>query len=147
MTSPQDADALLDQVGPALARLRRRTLRNRGDLTRNMVLNLIAEAPEEMTVGGIAAEMGVTQPVASRTIAACIADGLLRRGASQADGRRTVLHLTTEGEAERRRLAAEQRAVFEAITADWAPADRDRFAHYLVRYGQDATTWSARRHT
>ncbi|POM23522.1 MarR family protein [Actinomadura rubteroloni] len=143
---PHDAstDALLDQVGPALSRLRRRTARDRGDLTRNLVLNVIAEAPGEMTVGGIAAEMGVTQPVASRTIAACIADGLLRRAASQQDGRRIVLHLTPEGEAERRRFAAEQRTAFEAITAEWSADDRDCFARYLVRYGQDAADWTAR---
>jgi hypothetical protein len=71
------------QIGPALSRLRRRTSGGRGDLTRNLVLNLVPEAPGEMTVGGVAAEMGVTQPVASRTVAACIADGLLRRTASQ----------------------------------------------------------------
>lgn len=113
-------------------------------LTRNLVLNVIAEAPGEMTVGGIAAEMGVTQPVASRTIAACIADGLLRRVASQADGRRTVLELTDVGETERHRFAAEQRETFERITAEWEPAERVQFAQFLVRYSQDASAWSAR---
>lgn len=96
-SSPPDPGTdrtLLDLVGPALSRLRRRTSGGRGDLTRNLVLNVVADAPGEMTVGGIAAEMGVTQPVASRTIAACIADGLMRRTASQADGRRTVVELT-----------------------------------------------------
>ncbi|MFC0041824.1 MarR family winged helix-turn-helix transcriptional regulator [Actinomadura rayongensis] len=147
MPHPHDAstEALLDQVGPALSRLRRRTARDRGDLTRNLVLNVVADAAGEMTVGGVAAEMGVTQPVASRTIAACIADGLLRRAASQEDGRRIVLRLTPEGEAERRRFAAAQRAAFEAITAAWDADDRERFARYLVRYGQDAADWAAGR--
>ncbi|WP_280333048.1 MarR family winged helix-turn-helix transcriptional regulator [Nocardia wallacei] len=114
------------------------------DLTRNLVLNVVADAPGEMTVGAIAAELGVAQPVASRAIAACIAEGLMRRAASQADGRRTVVHLTAAGEAERSRFAAEQRAAFEAITESWDSADRTRFAHYLVRYGRDAAVWCAR---
>ncbi|MEV6827000.1 MarR family winged helix-turn-helix transcriptional regulator [Amycolatopsis sp. NPDC051102] len=137
-------DALLDQIGPALSRLRRRTPASGRDLSRNLVLNVVADAPGEMTVGGLAAEMGVVQPVASRTVAACIADGLLRRAASQADGRRTVLELTERGEAERARFAAEQRAAFEAITAGWSAADRAQFARLLVRYTTDAGEWSRR---
>ena len=134
----------LDEVGPALSRLRRRTSGGRGDLTRNLVLNVVADASGEMTVGGVAAEMGVTQPVASRTIAACIADGLLRRAASQSDGRRTVLELTDAGEAERRRFAAEQREVFEEVTAAWDPAERLQFARFLIRYGRDSAAWPVR---
>jgi DNA-binding MarR family transcriptional regulator len=142
---PPAADPLLDQIGPALSRLRRRVPASGKDLSRNLVLNVIADAPDEMTVGGLAAEMGVTQPVASRTVAACIADGLLRRAASQADGRRTVLELTERGEAERGRFAAEQRAAFEDITAAWTPADQARFARLLVRYSTDAAAWSRNR--
>ncbi|WIX93224.1 MarR family winged helix-turn-helix transcriptional regulator [Amycolatopsis sp. DG1A-15b] len=138
-------DALLDQIGPALSRLRRRTPATSRDVSRNLVLNVVADAPGEMTVGGLAAEMGVVQPVASRTVAACIADGLLRRAASQADGRRTVLELTEHGEAERARFAAEQRAAFEGITAGWSPEERTQFARLLVRYTTDAGAWSRRR--
>jgi DNA-binding MarR family transcriptional regulator len=138
-------DDLLDQVGPALSRLRRRTSGGRGDLTRNLVLNLVHESPGEMTVGGLAAEMRVAQPVASRTVAACIADGLLRRAVSQADGRRTVLELTDAGEAERRRFASEQRETFELITSEWTAAEREQFARFLLRYSRDSANWSSRR--
>ncbi len=141
VSSPAE-DALLDQIGPALSRLRRRTPASGRDLSRNLVLNVVADAPGEMTVGGLAAEMGVAQPVASRTVAACIADGLLRRAASQGDGRRTVLELTEGGEAERTRFAVEQRAAFEGITAAWSPEERIRFARLLVRYATDAAAWS-----
>lgn len=144
MSSPAE-DPLLDQIGPALSRLRRRTPASGRDMSRNLVLNVVADAPGELTVGGLAAEMGVAQPVASRTVAACIADGLLRRAASQADGRRTVLELTERGEAERTRFAAEQRAAFEDITAEWRPEDRVRFARFLVRYTADAAAWGRRR--
>lgn len=138
---PSD-DLALDQIGPALSRLRRRAPASGKDLSRNLVLNVIADAPGETTVGGLAAEMGVTQPVASRTVAACIADRLLRRTASQSDGRRTVLELTEHGEAERNRFAAEQREAFQEITAAWSPEERIQFARLLARYGADATAWS-----
>ncbi|MEU1909375.1 MarR family winged helix-turn-helix transcriptional regulator [Streptomyces hygroscopicus] len=140
-------DLALDQIGPALSRLRRRAPASSQDLSRNLVLNVIADAPDELTVGGLAAEMGVAQPVASRTVAACIADGLLRRTASQFDGRRTVLELTEHGEAERDRFAAEQRKAFQEITAAWSPEERVQFARLLVRYGADATAWSRKQAT
>ncbi|MEV7424434.1 MULTISPECIES: MarR family winged helix-turn-helix transcriptional regulator [unclassified Streptomyces] len=143
---PSD-DLALDQIGPALSRLRRRTPASRKDLSRNLVLNVIADAPGEMTVGGLAAEMGVTQPVASRTVADCIEDGLLRRAASQSDGRRTVLELTEHGEAERNRFAAEQREAFKEITVAWSPQERIQFARLLARYGADATAWSRKQAT
>ncbi|MCX4855786.1 MarR family winged helix-turn-helix transcriptional regulator [Streptomyces canus] len=138
---PSD-DLALDQIGPALSRLRRRAPASGKDLSRNLVLNVIADAPGETTVSDLAAEMGVAQPVASRTVAACIADGLLRRAASQADGRRTVLELTEHGEAERNRFAAEQRKAFQEITAAWPPEEQIQFARLLARYGADATAWS-----
>ncbi|MFE7030671.1 MarR family winged helix-turn-helix transcriptional regulator [Streptomyces sp. NPDC057621] len=141
---PSD-DPTLDQIGPALSRLRRRTPASSKDLSRNLVLNVIADAPGETTVGGLAAEMGVAQPVASRTVAACIEDGLLRRAASQSDGRRTVLELTEHGEAERERFAAEQRKAFLEITVAWSPEERTQFARLLTRYGADATAWSRNR--
>ncbi|MFJ8148716.1 MarR family winged helix-turn-helix transcriptional regulator [Streptomyces sp. NPDC096048] len=141
---PADDDSLLDNVGPALSRLRRRVGSGRGDLTRNIVLNVVGEAAGRITVGGVAEEMGVAQPVASRAVAACIAEGLLRRVASQQDGRSTLLELTDAGEAARRAYATEQRRVFEEITARWDRADRLQFARFLTRYGQDASAWTAR---
>ncbi|WP_069171758.1 MarR family winged helix-turn-helix transcriptional regulator [Streptomyces griseus] len=143
---PPDESAL-DRIGPALSRLRRRAPASGKDLSRNLVLNVIADAPGETTVGALAAEMGVAQPVASRTVAAFIEEGLLRRTASQADGRRSVLELTEHGEAERGRFAAEQRRAFLEITAAWAPEERVQFARLLSRYGVDATAWSRKQAT
>jgi DNA-binding MarR family transcriptional regulator len=142
-SSRSDDEDLLDQVGPALQGLRSSATDARRVL-RNLMLNVIANAPGEITVGGVAEAMGVFQPVASRTIAACVDSGLLRRVASQSDGRRSLLELTEEGEAERLRLAAGQRRAFEEITESWDRADRLRFARYLVRYNQDGSEWVRR---
>lgn len=116
----------------------------RGDLTRNIVLNVVGDSAGQITVGGVAEEMGVAQPVASRAIAACIADGLLRRVASQHDGRSSLLELTDAGEAARRDYATAQRRTFEEITAEWDDAERLQFARFLTRYGRDASAWTAR---
>ncbi|MFC3452614.1 MarR family winged helix-turn-helix transcriptional regulator [Amycolatopsis speibonae] len=136
----ESLSALLEQVGPALSRLRRRTAGGRWDLTRNLVLNLVADSLGEMTISGIATEMRVTRPVASRTIAACIVDGLLRHADSPSNGRRTVLELTDAGDRELRRYASEQRETFERITATWEPAERLQFAQFLIRYSQGTGT-------
>jgi DNA-binding MarR family transcriptional regulator len=138
-------DELLDQVGPALSRMRRRTASSGGaSVLRNVVLNVVADAGR-VTVTGLAAQMGVAQPVASRVVAGCVTEGLLHRVASQEDGRSVLLELTDAGLAEQTRLAREQRRVFEQITAHWAPSDRIQFADYLVTYAADSARWSAAR--
>ena len=142
-TSPPpgpDEELLLDRVGPALLGIRSSATDARRVL-RDLVLNVVADAPGEISVGGVAEAMGVFQPVASRTIAACVESGLLRRTASQSDGRRSLLELTEEGEAERRRLAAGHRRAFEEITATWNRAERLQLARGLIRYNRDGGEW------
>ncbi|MEU3223872.1 MarR family winged helix-turn-helix transcriptional regulator [Streptomyces sp. NPDC006976] len=131
-------DAVLDSIGPAFSRLRRRTPSSGKDLSRNLVLNVVAERTGETTVGAIAEELGTDQSVASRMVSDCIQQGHLRREASQQDGRRSVLKLTPEGDALRDRFAAEQRRSFEHITRDWPVDERLQFARLLVRYAEDA---------
>lgn len=136
-----DEDHLLDEVGAAFSRLRRRTTQvsvdpapSRKDLNRNLVLNIVDEASDEMTVGGLAEQLGIDPSAASRAVSDCIAAGLLERRASQLDGRRTVLSITAEGDALRARFRRQQRAAFVHITGDWSDEDRLTFARLLVRY-------------
>jgi DNA-binding MarR family transcriptional regulator len=137
-------EMLFDEIGPAISRLRRRAPAGEGGLTRNLVLNIVGDRDGETTVGTLAAEMGVSQPVASRAATAAIEDGHLRRAASQADGRRTVLELTGKGRAERLRFATAQRHVFEEITVRWTDEEREQFARLLLRYSEDSAAWAAR---
>ncbi|MGS2648335.1 MarR family transcriptional regulator [Streptosporangium sp. LJ11] len=138
--------SVFDEVGPAISRMRRRTMSEPGGLTRNLVLNIVGDHDGEITVGALAGEMNVSQPVASRSVAAAIDDGLMRRAVSQQDGRRTVLELTDAGRAERHRFAASQRHVFEEITANWDPDERVQFARLLIRYSTDSVAWTTRQH-
>lgn len=141
----EDADALLDAVGTAFSRLRRRTAQvqvdppvTRKDLTRNLVLNIVDEAEGEMTVGGLAEQLAVDNSVASRMVADCISAGYLARMASQRDGRRIVLQLTPAGLALRDRFRKQNRQAFEHITRDWPAHERYEFARLLLKY-TDAT--------
>lgn len=147
--STEQGQALLDGVGAAFARLRRRTMQapvdppaGPKDLKRNLVLNIVdeaAEADREMTVGGVAEHLLVDPSVASRMVTDCISHGYLARAASQRDGRRTVLHLTEEGVALLAHFRRQQRQAFEHITRDWPEAERLEFARLLAKYA-DSTS-------
>lgn len=137
-----EPDELLDAVGVAFSRLRRRTAQpdagsagpSKKDLTRNLVINLVDEAEGELTVGGVADKLGVDPSVASRMVSDCIKAGYVERRASQADGRRTVLALTRDGVGLRDAFRRQQRLAFEAITSDWPPHERHEFARLLIKY-------------
>lgn len=134
-------DDLLDAVGTVFSRLRRRTGEidvgppvSRKDHTRILVITLVDEAEEEVTVGAVAEHLGVDPSVGSRMVSDCISAGLLRRSASQADGRRTVLELTPPGIELRDRFRVKYRETFAHITRDWPERDRHELVRLLVRY-------------
>ncbi|GAB2736709.1 MarR family winged helix-turn-helix transcriptional regulator [Amycolatopsis magusensis] len=141
----ESQDDLLDAVGPAFARLRRRTTQvpveppvERKDLNRNLVLNIIDEAEKEMSVGAVAEALSIDPSVASRMVGDCISHGYLLRAPSQADGRRAVLQLTEAGYALRDRFRSQQRQAFEYITRDWPEAERRELARLIVKYADSA---------
>lgn len=139
-------DALLDAVGAAFGRLRRRTHLvkavdppvERKDLSRNLVINVVDEGQGETTVGRVAEQLGLDPSAASRLVSDLITLGHLERMASQQDGRRTVLRLTEQGVAARDRYRRQHRQAFEHITRDWAPEERLEFARLLVKYTDSA---------
>jgi DNA-binding MarR family transcriptional regulator len=142
-------DDVLDEVGMAFSRLRRTVVQQvrdplpRKDLSRTLVLNLVDERPDGISVGEIADQLSTDPSVASRMVTDCITAGYLRRAASQLDGRRTVLHLTDDGAALLARFRAQQREAFEHITRTWSAEDRQQLARLLVRYVTDAAGGTA----
>lgn len=99
-----------------------------------LVINLVDESDDEVTVGAVAGHLGVDPSVASRMVSDCIGAGLLRRSASQEDGRRIVLELTAAGGELRDRFRLKYRLTFEHITRDWAEDDRRELIRLLLRY-------------
>ncbi|MFH7598430.1 MarR family winged helix-turn-helix transcriptional regulator [Streptomyces racemochromogenes] len=138
------AEELLNAVGPAFGKLRRSSLLEVADpispkdLSRTLVLNVVLEiareGAREVTVGAVGSHLGVDPSVASRMVSDCISAGYLVRAASQRDGRRTVLHLSPEGEELMARFRRHQRSAYEYITADWSERDRLELARLMVKY-------------
>ena len=140
----EGVEALLNGIGPAFSQLRRHTPAGRKDLSRNLVLNVVADGAGEITVGAVAEELKVNPSVASRMVSDCIASGYLLRAASQDDGRRTVLQLTPEGRNVRSQFAQQQRDAFERITADWPESERIQFARLLLKYTEASAAFRKR---
>lgn len=139
-------DAILDAVGIAFSRLRRRTTQVQvdppvtpKDLTRNLVINLVDESGGSLTVGDVADVLGVSPSVGSRMVSDCIDAGLVVRVASQRDGRRSTLSLTPQGEASRDVFRRQYRQAFEQITKDWDASERVELVRLLLKYA-DATS-------
>ncbi len=89
---------------------------------------------EHLSVGQMAERLGVDPSRASRMVAGAIRAGLVKRIASQLDGRRTHLELTDDG---RRALAAVRRfriMFFSELMANWSDHDCAEFAKLLTRF-------------
>ncbi|WP_327110236.1 MarR family winged helix-turn-helix transcriptional regulator [Nocardia sp. NBC_01730] len=97
------------------------------------VLDVI-EASLEPTVSVVATALAVDQPRASKLVGAAVSSGLVRRVADQADGRRSVLMLTEQGEQMLAESHRRRRAAFDAAMGDWTARDRADFARLLTRF-------------
>ena len=136
------------QTRRALARLstRRRVRTGRHAALPDAVFELLdavdagtahAGAP---TVTETATALGIDQPRASRLTAQALDAGLLRRGADQADGRRSLLILTTDGRRALDHIRAFRQHVIAEATARWTVDDRAILARLLTRFVDDIAT-------
>jgi DNA-binding MarR family transcriptional regulator len=103
------------------------------------LLYAISSDDREVTVGGVADAMCIDPSRASRMVAAAIEAGHVRRLASQADGRRSVLELTDAGrsmltEAERFWLGH-----YTRVMADWTDGERREFARLFTKFSEGFT--------
>jgi len=115
------------------------------------LLDAVADADTRgttLTVTDAADLLGVDQPRASRLAAQALAAGLLRREADQADGRRSLLRLTTAGHTVLTGIDDFRQSVIADATAGWPEADRAALARLLTRFVTDlATTTDRHTHT
>lgn len=102
------------------------------------VVDAVAEAdrsePDGVAIGTVAARLFVDPSQASRLVAESVRAGLVERLASQADGRRSVLKLTAEGETLIAATRRQKRALLLAHVGDWSDADLRAFARLLTRF-------------
>ena len=140
VTTPSE-DELLGTIGTAFSRLRRRTSSvpidapvARTDVRRDLLLAIVEESDGMLSVNAVAAAMGMERTAVSRLAASCVSDGLVRRVASQADGRSITLRLTPRGRDVLANSRQQQRRAFEYITRDWDDDERLEFARLLHKY-------------
>jgi DNA-binding MarR family transcriptional regulator len=111
------------------------------------VLDAVAEGPDdqdhEVSVGLVAARLGIDPSRASRQVAAAIKAGYLRRVASQADGRRIHLELTELAENIAEAAHHSRQQLYAELMRDWSAEDRATFAGLLGRF-TDALTETTR---
>lgn len=139
-TNPTDEE-LLESIGTAFSRLRRRTSSvpidapvARTDVRRDLLLAIVEESDGMLSVNAVAAAMGMERTAVSRLAASCVTDGLVKRVASQTDGRSITLRLTSRGREVLASSRQQQRRAFEYITKDWDDDERLEFARLLHKY-------------
>lgn len=92
------------------------------------------DTSEGATVGEISRLLGVDPSRASRQVASAVAKGLLVRQASQGDGRKVVLRITSRGaRLQAKGSAVTRRRIALALEA-WADADQVMLADLLDRF-------------
>jgi DNA-binding MarR family transcriptional regulator len=100
------------------------------------LLDAVAEH-QPLTPTQAAALLGVDQPRASRLAAQALQAGLVRREADQADGRRSPLSLTSDGQRVIDHIRAFRQRVIENATAGWSEQDLATLAELLTRFIAD----------
>ncbi|OHV76013.1 MarR family winged helix-turn-helix transcriptional regulator [Rhizobium sp. LCM 4573] len=98
------------------------------------VMKRIDKAGGEATVGAIAEAMRIDPSRGSRMVAELVTRGVVRRTASQADGRRSLIERTELGE----RLISEVRAVKQSllmdVLEDWPAEDVAAFSVLFEKF-------------
>lgn len=94
-----------------------------------------------VTVGMVAERLGIDPSRASRVVAVAVANGLVRRVASQQDGRRVGLELTERGRDIIDQAHRARQALYHRMLKSWDPKDRATLATLLTRFvdAMDAT--------
>ncbi|SNR84501.1 MarR family winged helix-turn-helix transcriptional regulator [Actinomadura mexicana] len=144
------SDEALDAVERSMVRLRRGMSRQRlgraairdhnlpVDVQVLHVVDVVDEGPdrpgEEMSVGLVAARLGVDASRGSRIVAEAVKAGFVRRVASQADGRRIHLELTDAGRAVVDATRRTRQEHFAKAMSGWTDEERSAFARLLSRF-------------
>lgn len=98
------------------------------------VVEANSDSGRPTTVTGIARQLGIDQPRASKLAGQAIAAGLLRRAADQDDGRRSPLELTAGGRAYLEQVHQYRRTQFAHAMSGWTSHERETFADLLARF-------------
>jgi DNA-binding MarR family transcriptional regulator len=98
------------------------------------VLDAMRRIEGEVTVGAIADAMRLDPSRGSRLVAELVAQGILRRDASQADGRRSVVVRTELGDRLLAEIHAAKRKLLATVLGDWSPEELSAFAALFEKF-------------
>jgi DNA-binding MarR family transcriptional regulator len=107
----------------------------RVEMSSVLVVEVCARAGDDgLAVGEIAGQLDVEASTASRLVDRAVRAGLVERGRSAADARRSVIRLTADGRALRTEAFGFRLAWLGGVLDDWSDADVAAFAGFLERF-------------
>jgi len=98
------------------------------------VLDVMGRIEGEITVGAIAETMRIDPSRGSRLVTDLVSRGVLRRDASQEDGRRSLLVRTELGDALLTELQAVKRSLLVNVLGDWPEEELSAFSHLFEKF-------------
>ena len=106
--------------------------------TYNVLFHLINDGPQRSKA--LADRMHSDPSTVSRQAAALVELGLVDRQPDPVDRRAAVLAASAAGHELFATMRAHRDQMFDAVLADWSPADVDTFTHLLDRFNADFKT-------
>jgi DNA-binding MarR family transcriptional regulator len=97
-------------------------------------LDVMRRIDGEVTVGAIADAMRIDPSRGSRLVADLVARGVLRRDASQADGRRSLLVRTELGDRLLAEIRSVKRSLLVHVLEDWDEQELNTFSEQFERF-------------
>ncbi len=98
------------------------------------VLDIVHRAGAVVTVGAIAEAMRLDPSRGSRVVAEMVGRGLLKREASQEDGRRSVIDITPLGHSILEEMRSAKINIIREVVSDWPSDDVAEFARLFDRF-------------
>ncbi|MFB9951468.1 MarR family winged helix-turn-helix transcriptional regulator [Rhizobium puerariae] len=104
------------------------------DISHLDALDALRRIEGEVTVGAIAEAMRIDPSRGSRLVADLVARGILRRDASQADGRRSLIVRTEFGDSLMAEIRAVKRALLARVLEDWPEEELGTFSLLFEKF-------------
>ncbi|EUB95395.1 transcriptional regulator, MarR family [Rhizobium sp. CF080] len=98
------------------------------------VLDVMRRIEGEVTVGAIAEAMRIDPSRGSRLVADLVARGILRRDASQADGRRSLVVRTESGDSLLAEIRSVKRSLLARVLEDWPEDELHAFSLLFEKF-------------
>lgn len=98
------------------------------------VLDIVNRAEGSSTVGAIADAMRLDPSRGSRVVTEMVSRGLLKREASQEDGRRSVIDITPLGHSILAEMRSAKISIIREVVSDWPEQDVADFSRLFDRF-------------